>query len=316
MIKLLGNLLALLILYGALVGDPANEGARTAQSHQFLADRIGLYGILSLAAGLVIITGGIDLSIGSTVVLAEVLLWQALDRWGLPPALAIALVLLAGAAVGLLHGLLVTVARVQPFVVTLCGLFIYRSLARTITGDQTKGLGNAFQGVQSLLQNEIFGVPVHFLIFLALLLLVGVFLHFSVYGRYFYAIGSNEKAARYCGIATDRYRVLAYVLCSTLTALFGVLNMFKMNSVQPSTTGTFFELYGIAAAVMGGCSLRGGEGNVLGIFLGTCVINILPSYILFKGVPATWEGAIFGAVLLVAAFADETLRRYSTARKT
>jgi ribose transport system permease protein len=219
-------------------------------------------------------------------------------------------------AIGLFHGLLVTVARVQPFIVTLCGLFIYRSIARRLTLDQTVGLGNRYEELKTFCNGELFNVPIHFVIFVALLALMGIFLHFSVYGRYFYAIGSNEKAARYCGIATTRYKILAYVLCSTLTAFFAILNMLKMNSVQPSTTGNFFELYGIAAAVMGGCSLRGGEGNVLGILLGTCIIYILPNYVFYKGVSSTLEGAIFGAVLLFGALADELLRRYYGYRTT
>jgi len=311
MLKLLGNVIVLLLLYGALVVDPeTSETARTPQNHQFLAERIGLYGILSLAAGTLIITGGIDLSMGSTVALTSVVLRKLLMEYDWPPGAAIPAVLLLGAAIGLCHGLLVTVARIQAFVVTLCGLFVYRSIARWLTGDQTVGLGNRFEGLKEFFNGYIFHVPVHFLIFLGLLALLGVFLHLSVYGRYFYAIGSNEKAARYCGIPTTRYKISAYVLCSTLTAFFAVLNMLKMNSVQPSTTGNFFELYGIAAAVMGGCSLRGGEGNVFGIFLGTCIIYILPNYVFFKGVPSSLEGAIFGLALLVGAFADEMLRRY------
>lgn len=310
MLKLVGNIVVLGVLYGALMLDPETETARSQQNHQFLAERIGLYGILSLGAGLLIITGGIDLSMGSTVALASVVFQQLLMDYHWPPAAAIGATLLLGVAIGLLHGLLVTLARVQPFIVTLCGLFIYRSVARRLTYDQTVGLGSRYEELKEFFNGELFHVPIHFVIFLGLLLVLGIFLHASVYGRYFYAIGSNEKAAQYCGIPTARYKVLAYVLCSTLTVSFAMLNMLKMNSVQPSTTGNFFELYGIAAAVMGGCSLRGGEGNVLGILLGTCIIYVLPNYVFYKGVSSTLEGAIFGAVLLVGALADELLRRY------
>jgi ribose transport system permease protein len=316
MLKLLGNVVVLVVLYGALMIDPETDTARSAQNHQFLGERIGLYGILSLAAGLLIITGGIDLSMGSTVALASVVLRMLLIDFEWSPWAALPATLLLGVAIGLFHGLLVTVARVQPFIVTLCGLFIYRSIARRLTLDQTVGLGNRYEELKTFCNGELFNVPIHFVIFVALLALMGIFLHFSVYGRYFYAIGSNEKAARYCGIATTRYKILAYVLCSTLTAFFAILNMLKMNSVQPSTTGNFFELYGIAAAVMGGCSLRGGEGNVLGILLGTCIIYILPNYVFYKGVSSTLEGAIFGAVLLFGALADELLRRYYGYRTT
>lgn len=311
MLKLLGNVCVLAVLYGALVLDPETaETARSPQNHQYLAERIGQYGILSLAAGILIITGGIDLSIGSTVALTSVVLWKLLMDYDWPPGLAIPAVLLLGAAIGLCHGLLVTTAGIQAFIVTLCGLFVYRSIARWLTGDRTVGLESRYQELKTFFNGYVVGVPMHFWLFLGLLVVLGIFLHLSVHGRYFYAIGSNEKAARYCGIPTTRYKISAYVLCSTLTAFFAVLNMFKMNSVQPSTTGNFFELYGIAAAVMGGCSLRGGEGNVIGIFLGTCIIYVLPNYVFFKGVPSSLEGAIFGLALLVGAFADEMLRRY------
>jgi ribose transport system permease protein len=311
MLKLLGNVVVLAVLYGALVLDPETSStARRPENHQYLAERIGQYGILSLAAGILIITGGIDLSIGSTVALTSVVLWKLLMDYNWPPAVAIPAVLLLGALIGLGHGLLVAVARIQAFIVTLCGLLVYRSIARWLTGDRTVGLESRYEELKDFCNGYILGVPVHFWLFIGLLLVLGIFLHFSVYGRYFYAIGSNEKAARYCGIPTTRYKISAYVLCSTLAAFFAVLNMMKMNSVQPSTTGNFFELYGIAAAVMGGCSLRGGEGNVLGIFLGTCIIYVLPNYVFFKGVPSSLEGAIFGLALLVGAFADEMLRRY------
>jgi ribose transport system permease protein len=309
MFKLLGNVLVLLLLYLALL-SLWTPGDGLLAKHQALAERIGQFGILSLAAGTLIITGGIDLSMGSAIALFEVALAKLMIDWQCPPALAIPLVLLLGAAIGLGHGLLVAGLRIPAFVVTLCGLFLYRSGARWIAEDQTKGLSTQYEGLKEFFIGSIFGVPVHFCIFLVLLLLLGVFLHLSVSGRYFFAIGSNEKAASYCGIATARYKMLAYILCSTLTALFAVLNLLKMNSVQPSSTGNGWELNGIAAAVIGGCSLRGGEGNVLGIFLGTCIIYILPTLAVYLGLPSYLEPALFGTALLLAAIADELLRRY------
>jgi ribose transport system permease protein len=313
MIKLLGNLVFLALLYGAmLASDP---GARTEENHRLQAQRIGLAGILSVGAGTLIITGGIDLSMGSVVALAATVLGLLMAGAGVHPALAVALVLALGAAIGLVHGLLVTYVRLQAFIVTLCGLFIYRGLARWLARDATIGLGSDFADLKDFFNGDFLHVPVHFLILLILLAAIGTLLHFSVHGRYAFALGSNENAARYCGVRTDLYKVLAYVLCSTLTAGYGVLFVFQHNSVQPNTDGSFLELYAIAAAVIGGCSLRGGEGNVLGILMGTCIITMLPTYVLFNGIPSTLEYAIIGGALLLGALVDELLRRYYTARK-
>ena len=158
-------------------------------------------------------------------------------------------------------------------------------------------------------------MPIHLVILLGLLALATVMLHFSVLGRYFYAIGSNERAARFSGIATDYYKMLAFVLCSTLTALYSILYVFTYNSVQPSGTGNMDELYAIAGAVLGGFSLRGGEGTVLGILIGTCIIRILPNMTTMWNVSNTLEPVVIGFALLLGATVDELLRRRRASRK-
>jgi ribose transport system permease protein len=310
--KLLGIAVFLDLLYGTLL--IANEGARSAGNHFNLGKRIGLYGIISLGAGILIISGGIDLSIGSVVGLSSTVLAMLLMKpvdggYGWRPVPALAAVITLGACVGLINGFLVTKLKVQAFVVTLCGLFIYRGVARWIADDQQKGLGTDYKTLKHLLSGDLAGLPMSLVIFLILAGAATVFLHFSVYGRYLYAIGSNERAARYSGIATDRYKVLAYVLCSSLTAFFGILYLMESNSVQPSGTGNFFELYAIAGAVLGGCSLRGGEGTVLGILIGTSILWILPNLTNMWGVPSALEYTVIGGALLVGAILDELLRR-------
>jgi len=313
--KLLGLALFLLLIYALLL--VANPGARSAQNHQNLGQRIGLHGINSLGVGILIITGGIDLSIGSTVGLCATVMAILLVDVGMNPAAAMLVTLALGATIGLVNGLLVTRLRVQAFVVTLCGLFIYRGAARWLAGDRVKGLGNDFTTFKSLLHNQDFlGMPMSLVIFLALCALATVLLHLSVYGRYLFAVGSNEQAARYAGIAVDRYKTLAYVLCSTLAALFSVIYLAENNSVQPSETGSFFELYAIAGAVLGGCSLRGGEGSVLGIIIGTAIIWILPNFTKMWGVPSELEYTVIGGALLIGALLDELLRRRNLAKAT
>lgn len=305
--KLAGITIFLLILYVGLL--LANPGARSLQNHFYLEQRIGMYGIISLAAGLLIITGGIDLSIGSVVGLCATLMAIFVQDHHMNPLPAGLLVVLIGMVIGLFHGVLVTKVGVQPFIATLCGLFIYRGMARWIANGEQKGLGNEYGSLKDFLNGAIIGVPTYLVIFAGLALVAAVFLHMSVYGRYFYAIGSNERAARFSGINTTRYRILAYVACSGLTALFSVFYLMKTNSAQPSSTGNFFELYAIAGAVLGGCSLRGGEGTVIGVFIGTAIIWLLPNMVNMWGVPSELEQSVIGVALLIGAILDELLRR-------
>jgi ribose transport system permease protein len=306
--KLLGIALFLVLLYIALLAADPNAGS--LQNHLNLGTRVGHYGIIALGAGLLIISGGIDLSIGSVVGLAATLLAILMKDKGWPPALAMLSVLGLGTALGIMHGLLVTKLSVQPFVVTLCGLFIYRGVARWIGDDAVKGLGRDFEEWKYVLNfnRVVFGLPMFLVILLVLLAVATVFLHYSVYGRYLFAIGSNEQAARYSGIATDRYKIMAYALCSGLAALFGILSL-TQDSAEPAATGLSLELYAIGGAVLGGCSLRGGEGTVLGILIGTCILVLLPNFNNMWGIPSQFETIVIGAALLLGAILDEVLRR-------
>jgi len=346
--KFIGIFVFLLLVYGFLLF--ANPGARSAENHFNLARRIGLFGVISLGAGMLIISGGIDLSVGSVVGLSATLFAMILrgESWvgrmfveltgtrneTVLGSYAIITVLITGMLIGSINGLLVTKVRVQAFIVTLCGLFVYRGIARWLANDTVKGLGVTHPGLKHALysDSEMWGllrpinralaslhlpqvsVPVSLVIFLFLVAAAIVFLHFSVYGRYFYAIGSNERAAHYSGVATDRYKLLAYIMCSTLAAFFGILYVMQQNSAQPSDTGNFYELYAIAGAVLGGCSLRGGEGSVFGICVGTTILILLPNLTNMWGISSTLEYTVIGAALLLGAILDEVLRRFGTGR--
>jgi ribose transport system permease protein len=314
--KLLGLAVFLAILYGADVQAVPPDSL--GQNNYVLAQRIGLYGIISLGAALTIIIGGIDLSIGSVIALSATVLAILLadPSYGWPPALAIAVVLIMGAGIGFIHGLFITKMKLPAFMVTLCGLFIYRGVARTIAANQSKGLADQFADLRDFLHAEpVFGLPRFLIIFLVLAIAITVFLHCSVYGRYLFAIGSNERAVRYAGINADRYKTLAYVLCSMLAAFFGILFLMEHNSVRPSNDGNFTELYAIAGAVLGGCSLRGGEGTILGVIMGTSILVILPNLINMWGVSSELEFIIIGGALLLGAILDELLRSRGMARQ-
>ena len=273
------------------------------------ANLIGLFGLFSIGEGIVIITGGIDLSIGSVFALLGVVFVDLLANQGLPWGLAVLLMVLAGLVIGTIHGLLVTRMRMQPFVVTLCGLLIYRGVARYYTDDGTAGFefGQNFPALEWLTTGRSLGVPHSFIVFLVVALIMGVALHRSVWGRYLFAVGKNEEAARYSGINTKRIIVSAYVICSGLAGLSSVFLAMYTRSISPASHGNFYELYGIAAAVLGGCSLRGGEGSILGIVLGAVLLQILQNLVNLLGIPSSLNFAVMGAVILIGVLADQQL---------
>lgn len=283
---------------------------RTANNWANMTEQIGMYGIFSIGLGLIIITGGIDLSVGSMFALQGVLLAMMLSEKHTPWPIAIFLILLSGLFLGLLHGLLITKAKLQPFVVTLCGLLFYRGIARFIANDETKGFGDAagFEVLKNAATSRPLGIPISFIILLVVALVVGIFLHRGVYGRYLFAVGRNEDAAKYSGIHTDRIVTSAYVIGGFLAALAGILFAFYTNSIAPSGHGNFYELYGIAAAVLGGCSLRGGEGSVIGILLGTALLQVLQNLVNLLGIPSSLNFAVMGAVIMVGVLADQLLK--------
>ncbi len=280
-----------------------------------------LYAIISIGAAFVIITGGVDLSIGSVVGLSGALLAWLLTKKGVPVPLALALVLLLSLGIGVIHGLLITRMRLQPFIVTLCGLLIYRGLARVLTDDQSLGFGNdTYPRLSSLASGTPFSIlgvaiPAPFLIMVVIAILAALFLNRTVWGRYLLAVGRNEQAARYSGIDTHRITLLAYVLCAGLSGFGGILMALDVNSIQPAVFGNFYELYAIAAAVLGGCSLRGGEGSILGVVIGSAVMRVLYNAINILGIPNTWEFVIIGVVLLGGVLTDELVRRWVASRR-
>lgn len=288
-----------------------------------LLRRTGLFGILSVGVAFVIITSGIDLSIGSVVCLIGVGLPWMLTTLKLPMAVSLLAVLGVSLGVGWAHGLLVTKLRIQPFVVTLCGLLIYRGLARGITRDQTMGFGNDFKGLRWLATEKIpvpgiegFGIPVPFILMIVVAILAAILLNKTIYGRYLLALGRNEDAARYSGINTHRMIIMAYVICAAMAGLGGMLFVLDVNSAQPADFGNFYELYAIAAAVLGGCSLRGGQGTIVGVILGTALMQVLRTMItLVDALPKNIEYAIIGAVILGGVVTDEVVKRYIAQRK-
>src|SRR2546421_5238958 len=192
---------------------------------QNMARLIGLYGIFSIGMGIVIITGGIDLSVGSVFALLGVLMSMMLTEWHWPGVLAVIAVIGVATGLGLIHGLLITRLRIQPFIVTLCGLLFYRGLARFIANDETKGFGTGqgFEWLTALATGSLFGVSAPFILLVVVAAVMWVVLPRPVYGPYPFAVGPNDEAARYSGINARRIIASAYVISGALAGIAGVV---------------------------------------------------------------------------------------------
>jgi ribose transport system permease protein len=278
------GLLVLIVLIGAIVAI-INPRFLLPANISNTANQVGLFGIIAIAQAFVILTGGIELSVGAIVALLGVLFIDLIVNLEVHWALATLIVIAAGALMGLLHGVLVAKVGLQPFIVTLCALLIYRGTARYYTEDATVGFG--------------FGASFPMLEWLT-----------AVLGRYLFAIGKNEEAARYSGIATARITIAAYVICCALTAVSAILFAMYTRSIAPAVHGNFYELYAIAAAVLGGFSLRGGEGSIIGVVLGTILLQILQNLVNLLGIPSSLNFAVMGSVILLGVLADRQIARY------
>jgi ribose transport system permease protein len=303
--KELGILVLLILL--CVVVSVINPRFLSAENLQNTGRLIGAFGIFSLGLGLVIITSGIELSVGSQMALLGVLLSMMLTEWHWPGAVAVLACIGVTVSLSAVHGLLVTRMKIQPFIVTLCGLLFYRGLARFVTDDETKGFGSGggFEGLRYLASGTPLGIPMPFILLIVISLILWVFLHRSVYGRYLFATGRNEEAARYSGINTRAVITTAYLAAGVLTAISGIIIAFYTNSISPASHGNFYELYGIAAAVLGGCSLRGGEGSVVGILIGTALLQVLQNLVNLLRIPSSLNFAVMGAVIMLGVLADQ-----------
>lgn len=291
----------------------------------------GLFGLLSLGEAFVIMTGGIDLSVGSIVGFIGAFAAHFLMAYQMPIPLALLICFVMALLMGLAHGVLVTKVGMQPFVVTLCGLFVYRGMIRFAMKDITQGYRNEFQGLKFLASGRVpsafwekgeapkliadWSLPMPFIILVIVGLVLAIFLNRSIYGRYILALGRNEKAARFSGINTDRMTIIAYMISAVCAGIAAVLFSLDLNTVQPSTAGNMYELYAIAGCVVGGISLKGGEGNILGVIIGVAIVRVLYNAINILGIATQLEFAVVGLVILIGVGADEIIKNIAARRR-
>lgn len=271
------------------------------------ANLVGLFGLFAIGQAFVIITGGIELAVGSVIALLGVLFVDLIVNVGVPWPFAFLIMLAIGLLIGLAHGLLNTRLGMQPFIVTLCGLLIYRGVARFYTSDATAGFGfgQSFPWLEWFTTGRSFGLPHSFITMLVIAAVMWVVLHRSVFGRHLYAVGKNEEAARYSGIPTEKVIVSGYVICAVLTAIAAIFFAMYTRSISPASHGNFYELYAIAAAVLGGFSLRGGEGSIIGVVLGVVLLQVLQNLVNLLGIPSSLNFAVMGSVILIGVLVDQ-----------
>ena len=327
--RIAGVLALLVVMYAALFAS--NPNAASQSNLIDVANRQGFYGLLTLAAGLMILSGSIDLSLGSDVGFGAIV-FGVLMKNGVPPVVALVITVFTGTLIGLLQGSLVYGLKLQSFLVTLCGMFVFRGLARLLTGGREVGLQQILQpefhpefkssieALKTVLVGKV--APTEELVFPAMLgvfvvvaVVFGAILHGTVYGRYWRAIGYSEQAARYSGIQVGRYRVLTFMIGSSLAALAGCLLLLNYGTAKPDNAGQNYELEAITGAVLGGVSLRGGEGTMVGMALGAAVLPLLYNLVTFLRIPDEVIPVVVGLTLFLGSFFDEMIRRRGAARK-
>lgn len=266
-------------------------------------------GILALGTTFVIITGGIDLSLGTGMTLASVMTGVFLVNFGLPLIVGVIGGILTGALMGMINGFNVAVLKIPPFIATLAMMLIAQGLALVISGAAPIYF-SAVPGFTDIAMGSLIPgtrLPTAVLILFALTAIAAVILGKSILGRYTFSIGSNEEATSISGINVRKWKILIYTLSGAFTGIAGVVIASRLNSAQPAL-GLGYELQAIAAVVIGGTSLQGGKGSVIGTIIGALIMGVLTNGLRIMSIPQEWQTVVVGVVILVAVYTD-ILRR-------
>ena len=296
--------LVILLAFFSLISEPF----RTADNYVSILVATAVNGVLAMGVTFVIITGGIDLSVGTTMTLCSVVLGLAVTNAGLPLWIGIPAALGAGALIGVVNGLLIAKAKLPPFIATLGMLNVARGLAQILSDVKPIYFEANPEFYDSFMGKALFGIPNVVFIMFGAALLASLVLTKTVLGRYTFALGSNEEATRLSGVNVDFWKIAVYGVSGLFAGLGGILIASRMTSAQPSV-GLGYELDAIAAAVIGGTSLSGGEGSIVGTIIGAFIISTLTIGLSITGVPDQWKLVITGAVVIGAVWLDILRRR-------
>lgn len=296
----LGPLLGLVILI--LIVSILNPSFLAPLNILNLLRQVAINALIAYGMTFVILTGGIDLSVGSILALSSALMAGMIVS-GIDPMLAILIGCLLGAIMGAINGLLITKGKMAPFIATLATMTVYRGLTLVYTdGNPITGLGDSYL-FQLFGRGYFLGIPVPAVTMMLAFVVLWIILHKTPFGRQTYAIGGNEKAAWISGIKVSRVKVMIYSLAGLLAALAGAILTSRLNSAQP-TAVTSYELDAIAAVVLGGTSLSGGRGLIIGTLIGALIIGTLNNGLNLLGVSSFFQMVVKGIVIVIAVLID------------
>ena len=310
----LGPLLGLVLL--CIAGWALNPDFATADNVLNVLTRTAFIGIIAVGMTFVIISGGIDLSVGSMAALiagAMILLMNGISTSISSPYLVVTIgivfALLLGALFGLAHGLLITKGRIEPFIVTLGTLGIFRAYLTYFANGGAITLDNAVSDVYSpVYYGSVLGLPIPIWVFLLTALVGALVLNRTRYGRYVQAIGSNEQVARYAAVEVDRIKMLTYVVLGVCVGVATVLYVPRLGSASP-TTGLLWELEAIASVIVGGTALKGGEGKIAGTVIGAILLSVISNILNLTSIISVYlNAAVQGIVIIIVAFLQRSRR--------
>lgn len=297
----LTTVIALIILMAVIT--IINSNFLTANNLLNLLLQVTSNALIAFGMTFVILTGGIDLSVGSILALSSALTAGLLGS-GMPVTLAILISLILGCILGMMNGLLISYGKLAPFIVTLATMTIFRGATLVYTNGNpiTKGLSDTFL-FQFLGQGYIVGVPFPVIIMFIVFIVLYVLLHKTAFGKSVYAIGGNEKAAYISGVKLNKVKIIIYSISGMMASISGLIITSRLSSAQP-TAGASYEMDAIAAVVLGGTSLSGGKGRILGTLIGALIIGVLNNGLNIIGVSAFWQQVVKGVVILIAVLID------------
>ena len=259
-------------------------------------------GFIALGMTFVILTGGIDLSVGSTLAFTSAIFAGLLQN-GMNTGLAILITLALGLCLGLINGLLITKGKLAPFIVTLATMTIFRGLTLVyMDGRPISGPKDNFS-FQFLGKGQVFGIPFQVILFLIVYIVLSALLNKTSHGRKIFAVGGNEKASFISGIKIDKVKVLVYVISALMAVVSGLVLTSRLNSAQP-TAGSAYEMDAIAAVVLGGTSMTGGSGSLTGTLIGILILGVLNNGLNLLGVSSFYQQIVKGVVILIAVLID------------
>lgn len=297
----LTTVIALIILMAVIT--IINSNFLTANNLLNLLLQVTSNALIAFGMTFVILTGGIDLSVGSILALSSALTAGLLGS-GMPVTLAILISLILGCILGMMNGLLISYGKLAPFIVTLATMTIFRGATLVYTNGNpiTKGLSDTFL-FQFLGQGYIVGIPFPVIIMFIVFIVLYVLLHKTAFGKSVYAIGGNEKASYISGVKLNKVKIIIYSISGIMASISGLIITSRLSSAQP-TAGASYEMDAIAAVVLGGTSLSGGKGRILGTLIGALIIGVLNNGLNIIGVSAFWQQVVKGVVILIAVLID------------